>query len=456
MILINLKSDIKLTKKNKLSNQKYNKQILTIAIPASLGFFFHTMFNVIDTYYAGLLNTSALAGLSASFPIFFLIIAVSSGLGTGVTSLMSNYLGSNQEADARKLLWQAIFLGFFASIIITLIGLFVSPLLLRLQGTTADYYPYALVYLQVIFIGAFSFIYFNIFNSALVALGDSKKFRNALLVGLILNCILNPLLMFTCKLGIAGVALATILIEALQAVYLLLILRKRKFFIFSEYPNLWPNPLLIKVLIKHSGLAALNMLTIGVGIYVILSFIARAGGNAVAAYGLGIRIEQIVLLPAIGLSMATQSLAGRYNGAGDLFSAKIIYQQSLKFAAIVSTVGCFLIFVFKKILIAIFTSDLQVTEIASQYLSYAAFLLFCYSVIIISNSFFFAVKRPKWPMLLGFIRLIVNPLIFFPILYGHFAVKGVWIGLTSNNTLMAAVIFIAVQVICFPKSQNDN
>ncbi len=410
------------------------------------------MFNVIDTYYAGLFNTAALAGLSASFPIFFLIIAVSGGLGTGTTSLISNLLGSNQETEARKILWQAIFLGFFASIFISILGIIVAPLLLRLQGADADYFPYALSYLQVIFIGAFSFIYFNIFNAALVALGDSKKFRNALFFGLFLNCLLNPLFMFTFKMGIAGVALATILIEALQAIYLLMILRKRNFFQLSECRNLRPNPLLLMELIKHSGLAALNMLTIGIGIYVIISFVAKAGASAVAAYGLGIRIEQIVLLPAIGLSMATQSLAGRYNGSGDLYSAKKIYQQSLKFAVIIGLIGYALVFIFKSYLIAIFTSDPQVTQIASQYLSYASFLLFIYSVIIVSNSLFFALKRPKWPMILGFMRLIFIPLLLFPVVYSYYAVEGIWIGLTINNTFMAFMIYVTVQKICFPKT----
>lgn len=431
--------------------QKYNKEILTIAVPASIGFFFHTMFNVIDTYYAGLLNTAALAGLSASFPIFFLIISVSGGLGTGTTSLIANLLGSKKETEAKRIFGQAIILGFFASILIAIIGLVTSPLLLKLQGANTGYYSYALSYLQVIFIGGFSFIYFNIFNAALVALGDSKTFRNALFYGLILNCFLNPLFMFTFKMGVAGVAVTTVLIEAAQACYLLSVLQKRKFFNFSELRQLRPNYLLINELLKHSGLAALNMLTIGIGIYVIVSFVARAGGAAVAAYGIGIRIEQIVLLPAVGLSMATQSLAGRYNGAGDLLSAKIIFQQSIKFAVLISAVGYILIAICKSFLISVFTNDPEVNRIASQYLSYASLLLFIYSVIIISNSLFFALKQPKWPMRLGFIRLILIPLLLFPIFYNLYGLNGVWIGLTVNNSLMAMVVLLVAQKICFPK-----
>ena len=106
-----------------LTKGKISNHIRNIAIPTSIGFFFHTMFNVVDTYYAGLLSTQAIAALSISFPVFFIIIAFASGLSTGTTALISNAIGEKQNKKVEKYIFQSLSLGIILAGVITFIGL---------------------------------------------------------------------------------------------------------------------------------------------------------------------------------------------------------------------------------------------------------------------------------------------------------------------------------------------
>ena len=105
--------------------------IRQLAIPTSIGFFFHTMYNVVDTYFGGLVSTEALAALGLSFPVFFIIIAISSGIGTGATALISNALGEGKKVEAREYAGQAISFGIIAGIVLTVVGLLISPTLFQ-------------------------------------------------------------------------------------------------------------------------------------------------------------------------------------------------------------------------------------------------------------------------------------------------------------------------------------
>src|SRR6188474_1300361 len=118
-----------------------------IAILASLGFFFNPMFNCADTYCAGLLGTDALAALSLSFPVFFLVLAAGSGLSQGTTALMAHALGARDDAEARHLFAQALVFALGASVVLTLAGWLAAPSLFRLLGAEGNYLRVALDYM---------------------------------------------------------------------------------------------------------------------------------------------------------------------------------------------------------------------------------------------------------------------------------------------------------------------
>src|SRR5690242_20808869 len=140
-----------------------------VGLPTSIGMFFNTMFNFVDSYCAGLLSTNALAALSLAAPVFFTLIAFASGLAQGATALLANALGARNTADARRLFAQSVTLAAAVGLALTLVGLLVTPWLFRKFGATGAYLDAALAFTNVILAGGVFFTLPVILNTALTA-----------------------------------------------------------------------------------------------------------------------------------------------------------------------------------------------------------------------------------------------------------------------------------------------
>ncbi len=150
------------------------KVLLSLAIPSSIGLFFNTMYNVVDTFVAGYLSTQALASLSISYPIFFALIALSMGVGSGATALIANALGSNDISTAKRYAKQTISFGILLGVTISVLGILFVPYLLTLLGAKGEYLNTASNYLVTIFWGSIFITMTFMFNAILNAVGDTK------------------------------------------------------------------------------------------------------------------------------------------------------------------------------------------------------------------------------------------------------------------------------------------
>jgi len=137
-----------------LTAQPIPQLVKKMAIPASVGLFFNTMYNVVDTYFGGLISTQALAALSLSFPIFFIIISIGSGLSTGATALMATSAGAGNSAQVRLFAVQGVTYGLILSLIVTLFGIWSSPFLFSTLGASGIYLDVSLQYMNTIFAGS--------------------------------------------------------------------------------------------------------------------------------------------------------------------------------------------------------------------------------------------------------------------------------------------------------------
>ncbi|HLC19289.1 MAG TPA: MATE family efflux transporter [Candidatus Nanoarchaeia archaeon] len=422
--------------------------IRKLAIPASIGFFFHTMFNVVDTYYGGLVSTEALAALSLSFPIFFIVIALSSGIGTGATALISNALGEKNKIEAREYAGQAISFGIIAGIILTVIGLLISPSLFRLMGASGTYLTTALEYMNVIFYGAIFFIINQMLNSSLSAIGDTKSFRNFLVIGFFLNVILDPWFLWggygLPAIGFAGIAWATILIQFMGTVYLTLRCIHENIIGNDWRQRLKPNLSYYKKIASQGFPASLNMMTIAIGIFVITYFVGWFGKQAVAAYGIGTRIEQIALLPMIGLNMATLAIAGQNNGAKMHERVVETWKTALRYGIMVVAFGFVVVFFAAPFLMRLFSNDTEVIEIGTTYLHIASFISIAYVLMFITIAALQAMKKPLFAIFIGAYRQIIAPVIIFYLLalVLGLGLSGIWWGIFIVNWSAAVITLL--------------
>lgn len=180
-----------------LTQDPIPKLIRHIAFPASVGFFFNTMYNIVDTWYASLSDaTIGQAALTFSFPVFLLIISLSSGLGNATSVLIANALGEENIKKVHTYYQQSIGLLLLVALFGTVFGLLLLPYVLSVQGASGDASALAYSYLRVIIFGLIFFLGTFLFNNILTAQGDTKSFRNMLIVGFFLNFIFNSLFLF--------------------------------------------------------------------------------------------------------------------------------------------------------------------------------------------------------------------------------------------------------------------
>jgi putative MATE family efflux protein len=420
-----------------LTTQPIPGLVRKIAVPASVGLFFHTMYNVVDTYFAGLISTQALASLSLSMPVFFIIIATGTGISTGATALIGNALGAQNREAARLLAVQGITFGVLTGVFLTALSVHISPFLFRVLGASGPYLMTAVGYMNTIFLGTVFFMLVYMFNAILTALGETRPFRNFLIVGFLLNVILDPWFIYgglgLPALGIVGIALATVLIQIVGSAYLGFRVYKTGLISGKEVGEIFPKPAPFKEIARQGFPASFNMLTVGLGIFVITYFVSAFGEEAVAAYGIAMRVEQIVLIPTIGLNIATLSLVAQNNGAGLFHRIRAVLRIAMRYGGILMAFGTVAVFALAGPLMTIFTDDGRVIGIGATYLRIDALVLYAYVLLFVHVAAMQGVKRPMFALWIGFYRQLVAPGGVFWVLTRSldFGLMAIWWGIFS-------------------------
>jgi putative MATE family efflux protein len=394
--------------------------VLRIAAPASVGYFFHTMFNVVDTAWAGQvpgMSTPALAALAASFPVFFMIIALGGGLATGATALLATALGAGDRAAARRLALQGLGLGLAVSLLLALLGPLAAPALFRSLGAEGPYLEACLAYMTPLLWAAPLFFIPYMQNAVLTARGDTRSFRNILILGSLLNLGLDPWFIFgglgLPALGLAGIAWATVLVQGLNCLYLGARLLRSGLVDHPAAREFIPCPRTWAEIMRQGLPAALNMLTVGLGIFVITRYFSRFGPEATAAYGIATRIEQIALMPSLGLGAAALTLIAQNRGAGKPDRVRESLRRTLVLGALATLPAGLGVFLLAGPLMGLFTDDPAVLAAGAGYLRIAAFVLFAYVLLYLHVSAMQGLKRPLFAVWLGLGRQVVLPVFLF-------------------------------------------
>ncbi|MEI6714151.1 MAG: MATE family efflux transporter [Verrucomicrobiota bacterium] len=406
-----------------------------IALPASIGMFFNTMFNFIDTYCAGLLSTDALAALSLSFPVFFLLLAVGSGLSQGSTALIANALGAKNPDAARLVFAQSIGFTFFVGIAVSAIGLLISPTLFRQLGAEGEYLNVALAYIDTLLGGGVFFLLTMTLSSALNAQGETRIYRNFLIAGCLANLFLNPFLMWGWlglpPMGVAGIALATVIVQFFGVLWLAYKVFSSELFRHLPVTLFRPHLPTIRLILSQSIPAALNMMTVALGIFVISWFVKHFGKEAIAASGIATRIEQVVLMPAIGLNTAVLSIVGQNHGAGLPHRVREAWLTNLKYGVGLMLAGGVLVWTLRDPAMRLFTNNPTVIDHGVYYLGFASITLAAYPILFVTVFMMQGLKRPAYGLWIGLYRQILAPVcVFYTLAFVcGMGISGVWWGI---------------------------
>ena len=348
-----------------------SKALWTLAFPIMAGMGIHTLYTIVDMIFIGRLGGDAIAAVAFNMPLFFLVLGLSFGVGSGVTASIARFIGAKDKVNADNTAEHAVALGLIISTILTTLGLIYGEDLLQRLGATESVLPLSWDYLKVSLIGLPFMVFSTFFRSILSGEGDMKLPMAVAGLGTILNIILDPIFIFTLGYGVGGAAMASVisqLIVFLIFVYMLFV--KEHAYIRFRMQDFSPSIFIIKDIIRVGLPASMSMIIMAFGQLVFNRILVRFSTDAVAAYQVGGRMDMVIFLPIMAIASALTTLVGMFFGAKEIEKIKFIAKYGIIRSMMVTGVLSIILYIFAPFVVKIFTLDVDIQSIAVTYLRF--------------------------------------------------------------------------------------
>ena len=337
------------------------KRIVRFAIPVFIGQLFQQMYNTVDSLIVGkMIGTSALAAVTATGSIIYLIVGFFMGFSMGAGVVIARDIGAGDERAVSRSVHTTVAMGLVATVIMTVLGMLLTPVILGWMGTPDDVFPEAATYLRTYFAGSIGLVFYNLFVGILQASGDSRHPLYYLIFSSVLNAILDFSFIRFLHMGVEGAALATIIGQIVSALLVMRrLLRTDEVIRFVPKQIRFDRGKLLQII--QIGLpTALQACVIDLANMMIQSYINSFGKVAMAGIGASTKLEGFIFLPVNAFSMAISTVVAQNLGAGERGRVR----QGIKFGLITSVLvvealGALMI-VFSPQLVALFDSNPEV------------------------------------------------------------------------------------------------
>jgi putative MATE family efflux protein len=343
------------------------KALLTLALPIAVAMLVQVMYNIVDTAFVGRLGAEAIAALTFSFPLIFMLISLESGIGAGINSGIARYLGSGNKNEAENTAIHGVLISLILALLVFVLGMFFLRPLFLLFGATENVLDLSVVFMSIILFGVFfmfpSYVLCTIFSSQ----GDTKTPMKIQISSLLCNAILDPIFIYLLGYGVAGAAIATLLSFILSLILSVYFIR-RKSHLNISFKSFRFSFRIVKQIFSIGIPAMLMMLIISIYIMFINRFMSSFGTDHVASFGIVSRLETVATMPIIALSMALLTLVGMFYGAKRFDLLKEISGYSVKIAVLLTSIIGLIFFIMPTLFLRIFTPDKILLGISSAYL----------------------------------------------------------------------------------------
>ncbi|WP_242875979.1 MATE family efflux transporter [Cellulosilyticum sp. I15G10I2] len=416
---------------DRLENEKMTKLLINLSLPATIGMLVNALYNIVDTIFIGRgIGYLAIGGLTIAFPVQMMVMAIAQMIGIGAASIISRDLGAKDIEKADHVAGNSFLAVGILGILICVLGLiFIDPLL-RLFGATDVLLPYAKEYLQVILIGSIYFPFAMSTNNLIRAEGNAKAAMFSMLVGTILNIILDYIFIFPLNMGIRGAALATILSQLASVIYILFYLYGGKSTLKVKLHHLKPDWTILRETMAV-GFPSFARQAAGSIIAIILNnSLAFYGGDlAISVYGVVNRIIMFLFMPLFGIVQGMQPIAGYNYGAKRIDRVKEVLKLSIIATTVFAVFSTLIGQVFPGFIIGMFDNDPELIENGTYALRIVIAMVPVIGVQVIGASLFQSLGKAMPSLLLTLSRQVIFfiPLVLIlPRIYG-LGLLGIWI-----------------------------
>ena len=334
------------------------KEILLFSIPLLLGNLFQQLYNAVDSVVVGnYIGAQALAAVGSSAPVINLLVSFFMGLAVGAGVIISRYFGARKKEELHIAVHTSLALTFAAGLVMTLIGVLISPYVLQWVGTPSDVMESSVLYLRIYFLGILSVMVYNMGSGILRAVGDSRNPLYFLIVSSVTNIILDMLFVIVFHMGIAGVGWATLIAQTISAVLTMLLLMRTKEEYQVKLKHIRFHEHMLYEIVRLGLPSGLQNAIVSFSNVIVQSNINAFGSLAMAGCGSYTKIDGFAILPVMSYSMALTTFTGQNMGAKKYDRVK----QGAKTGILMSviTIVCIsaLLLMLGPNVLAIFSSD---------------------------------------------------------------------------------------------------
>lgn len=427
-------------------NGNMMQAILSIAIPVVINSFLQTMYNLTDTYWLGKIGTEQLAAINLVSPVQSIILNFGSGITVAGAVLIAQYIGAKDDDNAKSMANQIFACAMIFACVCASICFILTPAIVTWLGADGITLQYGITYLRIVVLDMPLLYTINIFSATNQAQGDTVRPMLLNLLGIIINMILDPLFMIVFDWNIAGAALATLLAKAPSALIAFYSLNRKSNTIHLDLKHLRFEKDKMRSILRVGLPTAIGGSTMQLGFLLMSKNVYAYGTQAMAAYGIGNKVNGLITLPSNGIGSAVATIVGQNVGANQYDRAKQGYRLSMRISVIFLFIGGMILSraPISTAIVSIFSEDASVIAMAADFLSIMAFCCWTNGIYNSTIGLFQGTGHTEVTMLVDASRLWVFRFLtlFICEVVFDMGVRSIWYCVVVSNAISAAILYV--------------
>lgn len=438
-------------KRNLVLSGNLYKVILFLALPIMFNNLMKTLYNLVDTFWVAKIsgNDLEVSAIGVIWPIQMLVIAIGLGFYIAGTSLMSQHIGANEKEKAEYIASQLFSFAFFLGIFMMIVGYIYSPLILRYMELDSEVYKLSLSYLQIILLETPLVFCLLIFTAMRQAAGDTITPVIFTVISLIINIGLDPVFIIVLRMGVSGVAIATVLAKVVVLPFWLYMVFFDKNSIHVTFKHMKLKLSSMKQFTLVAIPASLSQTINALGFVVLNKYITSFGNLTMAAFNVGNRINSLIMMPALGIGSALAFVVGQNIGALNYQRAREAFKKALILTLIIMLLSMALILPYqiRKLIVGLFLNEAYTIALALDYMIFIGINTPLMGLYQNYSGVFLGSGKTVYSFLLSLTRLwgIRIPLIIYFKYCTDFGNSGIWYAMVISNIivcLLGTILYI--------------
>jgi putative MATE family efflux protein len=427
-----------------LGHEKIGKLLWKLSVPSIIGLMVQATYNMVDTIFVGrVVGVNAIGGLTVALPLQILVMALIQTIAVGTSSIISRSLGSEEHDKANRTLGNATFISVCLGILVTGLGLLFLENLISLFGGTEAILPYARDYLSIILIGGVFVSYASVMNEVARAEGNAKISMLTMIISAVANIILDAVFILGLDWGVKGAAFATVIAQAIAAVWLLLYFLRGKSLLKYEKKYLKPDTKITRETLAVGSSAFIRHGAGSITMIILTRSLVHYGGElAIAVFGVVNKVLIFVFQPMMGIMMGLQPIIGFNYGAHKIERVKSAVKSALIYNVGFSLFMTVIVLSMPQTVISIFSGDVSLLGMGRGAIQIITFVLPLVAFQLISIGMFQSLGKSSEAFILAISRqvlFLIPIMLLLPMILG---LNGLWYTFPITDIFSAALTIL--------------